>query len=62
MTSLIKKDDVCDILDITTTTLNKLMKEGQIKYIKLNDSKQGGVRFDIQDVMALIDANKITNE
>lgn len=62
MTNLIKKDDVCDILDITTTTLNKLMKEGQIRYIKLNDSKQGGVRFDIQDVMALIDANKITNE
>ena len=62
MNNLIRKDDVCEILQITTPTLNKLMLDGKIKYIKLNDSKQGGVRFDIQDVLELITNKKVYNE
>ena len=62
MNNLIRKDDVCELLQITTPTLNKLMLDGKIKYTKLNDSKQGGVRFDIKDVLALIDNNKVTNK
>jgi predicted site-specific integrase-resolvase len=62
MNNLIRKDDVCELLQITTPTLNKLMLDGKIKYIKLNDSKQGGVRFDIKDVVELITNKKVYNE
>ena len=62
MNNLITKDDVCELLQITTPTLNKLMLDGKIKYIKLNDSKQGGVRFDIKDVIELITNKKVYNK
>ncbi len=62
MNNLITKDDVCELLQITTPTLNKLMLDGKIKYIKLNDSKQGGVRFDIKDVVELITNKKVYNK
>jgi len=62
MNNLIRKDDVCELLQITTPTLNKLMLDGKIKYIKLNDSKQGGVRFDIKDVIELITNKKVYNK
>lgn len=54
MLKLITKRDVCDIFSIELSTLDKWMKEGKISYSKFSNSKQSGVRFDMDDVQKLM--------
>jgi excisionase family DNA binding protein len=58
MNKLLKKSEVCNILDIHNSTLENLMRSGDIKYIKLNQGK-GTVRFQLKDVEQLITEKKI---
>ena len=54
---LLKKKDVCRILNIHVSTLDKMVREGYLDCIKFSDSKIGTVRFKKSDVYDLIDKN-----
>ncbi len=49
---LLKKDELAVRLQVTTRTVNNMMKKRLIPCIKLGTSKQGDVRFVYEDVVA----------
>lgn len=55
MSRLLNKEDVCSIMNISKGSLDKLMRENRIKYIKFERS----VRFKKEDVESLIDSKII---
>jgi excisionase family DNA binding protein len=55
MSRLLNKEDVCSIMNISKGSLDKLMRENRIKYIKFERS----VRFKKEDVDSLIDSKII---
>ena len=52
--TLLKKKEVCRILNVNITTLDKMVKEGYLDYIKFNNHKVGTIRFRKSDVYKLI--------
>ena len=55
MSRLLNKKEVCDILGISRGSLDNMMKENEIKYIKFERS----VRFKKEDIDSLINSKII---
>ena len=56
--SLLDKKGVCDLLNISIGKLDLLMKNKEIKYIKLNKM----VRFRLDDILEMIEGKVVENE
>jgi len=56
--SLLDKKEVCDLLNISIGKLDLLMKNKEIKYIKLNKM----VRFRLDDIFEMIEGKVVENE
>ena len=52
--TLLKKKEVCRILNVNVTTLDKMVKEGSLNYVKFSNHKVGTVRFRKSDVYKVI--------
>lgn len=49
------REEISEILRISTRTLDRMLLEGQINYIKLADGKQGAVRIPKSEIYRLLD-------
>ena len=49
------REEVSELLRISMRTLNRIMDEGQIKYIKLGEREYGGVRIPKSEIYRLLD-------
>ena len=56
--NLLDKKGVCDLLNISIGKLDLLMKNKEIKYIKLNKM----VRFRLDDIFEMIEGKVVENE
>jgi excisionase family DNA binding protein len=57
---LITPEDVMKLLKISRATLNRWVKAGKIRALKLGDGRKGIVRFKLADVESFI--NSLTEE
>ena len=60
MDELITPEDVMKLLKISRATLNRWVKAGKIRALKLGDGRKGIVRFKLADVESFI--NSLTEE
>ena len=56
---ILNKKDVCDILDISSATLNRLISKSNIGYFKMGGANSS-VRFKVTDVIRFIEQNSVT--
>lgn len=56
--NLLDKKGVCDLLNISLGKLDLLMKNKELKYIKLNKM----VRFRLSDLLEMIESKVVENE
>ena len=52
---LCTREEISEILRISTRTLDRMLLEGQIKYIKFGDGQKGAVRIPKSEIYRLLD-------
>lgn len=48
------RKEAADLLHVSLPTVNRMLNEGRLKRIKLNDSQNGAVRIEYNSVMSLL--------
>lgn len=47
---LLERDDICNLLSISNSTLTSLIKNGKIPFIKFGTSRKATIRFNSSDI------------
>lgn len=54
----ITKQQVADLLGVTTRTVNRYMTDGKIRAYKFGTNKQSAVLFDLEEITTFLNKNK----
>ena len=57
--AILNKKDVCNILNISSSSLNRLISKSRIGYFKIGGANSS-VKFKITDLLSFIEQNSVT--